>query len=176
LVDEGLLASMAEAGLRKVNIGIESGVQRILDEAYQKQITTDDVNRVVAWCRKLDIKVQGYFILGVPIETKDEMRETLRYAMRLDIDDAVFDIATPFPETHMYAKWHQYVTADFAQFDCFHKSVFRNLHGVSPGWVERQKRLAYYRFYLHPRRWRYTARMLMTPTGVGRTLMKARRV
>ncbi|MCU0611647.1 MAG: B12-binding domain-containing radical SAM protein, partial [Candidatus Eisenbacteria bacterium] len=176
LVDGELLAAMAAAGLRKVNIGIESGVQRILDEAYQKQITRVDVDRVVAMCRKLGIKVQGYFILGVPIETRDDMLETIRYAVGLDIDDAVFDIATPFPQTHMYDKWKEHVTADFAQFDCFQKSVFRNLHGVSSRWIEREKRLAYFRFYLHPRRWVYTARMVATPTGLGRTLMKARRV
>lgn len=176
LVDEDLLATMHRAGLRKVNIGIESGVQRILDEAYQKQITRRDVDRVVTWCRKRGIKVQGYFILGVPIETKGEMEETIRYAVGLDIDDAVFDIATPFPKTHMYDKWKEHVTADFSQFDCFQKCVFRNLHGVSPRWIELQKKLAYYRFYLHPRRWGYTARMIMTPTGLGRTLMKARRV
>ncbi len=176
LVDEDLLAAMHEAGLRKVNIGIESGVQRILDEAYQKQITLDDVGRVVAASRRLGIKVQGYFILGVPIETKEDMRETIRYAVSLDIDDAVFDIATPFPHTHMYEKWSAYVTADFPEFDCFHKSVFRNLHGVPARWIERQKKLAYYRFYLHPRRLPYTARMVLSPTGLGRTLMKARRV
>ncbi|MBN1425001.1 cobalamin-dependent protein [Candidatus Fermentibacteria bacterium] len=176
LVDEELLAQMTAAGLRKVNIGIESGVQRILDEAYQKQITRQDVDRVVSLCRKLGIKVQGYFILGVPIETREDMHETIRYAVGLDIDDAVFDIATPFPQTHMYNKWSAHVTADFADFDCFQKCVFRNLHGVSPGWIERQKKLAYYRFYLHPRRWAYTSRMVMTPTGLGRTLMKARRV
>lgn len=176
LVDEDLLARMSASGLRKVNIGVESGVQRILDEAYQKQITRADVDRVVQWCRRLGIKVQGYFIVGVPIETKEDMRETVRYAVGLDIDDAVFDIATPFPQTHMYNKWSAHVTADFADFDCFQKCVFRNLHGVSPRWIERQKRSAYYRFYLHPRRWAYSARMVMTPTGLARTLMKARRV
>lgn len=176
LVDEDLLAAMAKAGLSKVNIGIESAVQEILDAAYQKQITVQQVDDTIAWSKKLGLKVQGYFILGVPIERKEDMLETIRYAARLDIDDAVFDIATPFPQTIMYQMWSQYVTTDFANFDCFHKSVFRNLHGVSQSWIERQKKLAYYRFYLHPKRWRYVSRMLLSPTGLGRTFMKAKRV
>jgi radical SAM superfamily enzyme YgiQ (UPF0313 family) len=176
LVDEEMLETMANAGLAKVNIGIESAVQRILDEAYQKQITRQHVDDVVKWCRAIGLKVQGYFILGTPIETKEEMLATVDYAVNLDIDDAVFDIATPFPETRMYNMWSEYVTTDFANFDCFHRSVFRNLHGVSQRWIERQKKLAYYKFYINPRRLKYVARMVGTPVGLGRTLMKARRV
>jgi len=176
LVDEDFLMAMSRAGLRKVNIGIESAVQEVLDVAYQKQITIEQVNNVVRWSRKIGLKVQGYFILGVPIETRDDMLKTVKYATNLDIDDAVFDIATPFPETIMYNKWKEHVTADFADFDCFHKSVFENLQGVSKEWIERQKKLAYYRFYLHPRRWPHVFRMLTSPTGIRRTLMKARRV
>jgi anaerobic magnesium-protoporphyrin IX monomethyl ester cyclase len=176
LVDEDMLETMAKAGLAKVNIGIESAVQRILDMAYQKNITRQQVDDVVAWCRRIGLKVQGYFILGTPIETKEEMLETINYAVNLDIDDAVFDIATPFPETHMYSMWKDYVTTEFADFDCFHRSVFDNMHGVSKRWIERQKKLAYYKFYMHPKRLRYVARMISTPVGLGRTLMKARRV
>ena len=171
-----MLESMAKAGLAKVNIGIESVVQRILDMAYQKQITRKQVDDVVRWCRQIGLKVQGYFIIGTPIETKDEMLATIEYAVNLDIDDAVFDIATPFPETYMYTMWKDHVTTDFSNFDCFQRSVFQNQNGVSKAWIERQKKLAYYKFYIHPKRLRYVARMVSSPVGLGRTLMKARRV
>jgi anaerobic magnesium-protoporphyrin IX monomethyl ester cyclase len=176
LLDHDLLAMMHRAGLRKVNLGIESASERVLSDIYQKGITLRQVDQVVTWARELRIRVQGYFILGAPTETKDEMLRTVRYARELDIDDAVFDIATPFPHTVLYEMSRQQIRSDLADFDCFHRCVYGDRPEASARFIETLKTKAYYLFYLHPRRLPWMVRQGLSPVTLRRTLLKARRV
>jgi anaerobic magnesium-protoporphyrin IX monomethyl ester cyclase len=176
LLDRDLLATMHRAGLRKVNLGIESASERILSDIYQKGITLRQVDRVVAWARELRIRVQGYFILGAPTETREEMLRTVRYARELDIDDAVFDIATPFPHTALYEMSRGQIQSDLADFDCFHRCVYGDRPEASARFIETLKTKAYYLFYLHPRRLPWMVRQGLSPVTFRRTLLKARRV
>ncbi len=176
LLDRDLLATMHRAGLRKVNLGIESASERILSDVYRKGITLRQVDRVVAWARELRIRVQGYFILGAPTETREEMLRTVRYARELDIDDAVFDIATPFPHTVLYEMSLGQIQSDLADFDCFHRCVYGDRPEASARFIETLKTKAYYLFYLHPRRLPWMVRQGLSPVTLRRTLLKARRV
>ncbi len=176
LLDRELLATMHRAGLRKVNLGIESASERVLSQIYRKGITIEQVDRVVAWAGELGIRVQGYFIVGAPTETKQEMLATVKYARDLAIDDAVFDIATPFPHTALYEMSSQDIQVDFADFDCFHRCVYGDRPEASARFIETLKTKAYFLFYLHPRRLPWMLRQGLSPVTLRRTLLKARRV
>lgn len=64
-------------GLREVALGIESGNRRIL-EYIDKRIHPDMIRDVVCRLTEHGIGVKGYFILGFPGETADELADTVR--------------------------------------------------------------------------------------------------
>lgn len=172
-----LLDHMVRAGLRKVNMGVETSSQRVLDDIYQKGITVDGVRRALRLCKERGVFVQGYFMLGTPGETLEEMRETIRFASEEPFDDALFDITTPFPHTTLWERTKHLVHSDYSQFDCFHSCVYDlSSQGIPPGEIERLKKSAFRKFYLHPRRLGKTLRTVLGPRSIRRTLLKARRV
>lgn len=175
LLDADLLSHMKEAGLSKINMGVESASQRVLDDIYSKGITVDGVRRALALARSMGIMVQGYFMLGAPGETLEEMEQTIRFAAREPFDDALFDITTPFPHTELWNRTKHLVKKDYADFDCFHKCVYE-LEGIPAGTVERLKKRAFWKFYAHPSRILRTAATAFGPRNLWRTLLKARRV
>ncbi|MEV6299854.1 radical SAM protein [Actinoplanes sp. NPDC051861] len=74
--DEGLDQLVAN-GLREVALGIESGSERILAH-IDKRIHPDMIRNVVERLTRHGINVKGYFILGFPTETADELKATVR--------------------------------------------------------------------------------------------------
>ncbi|HOP27364.1 MAG TPA: radical SAM protein [Candidatus Sabulitectum sp.] len=175
LLTEDLLDAMVEAGLSKVNMGVESASQRVLDDIYHKDITVDGVRRALRMCRSRGLFVQGYFMLGAPGETIDEMKKTISFAASEPFDDALFDITTPFPHTGLWEMSKELIVADYSDFDCFHKSVYR-LDGITPEEIEKLKRNAFWKFYAHPARILRTLRTVLGPRNFRRTLLKVRRV
>jgi anaerobic magnesium-protoporphyrin IX monomethyl ester cyclase len=170
-----LLDHMVEAGLRKVNMGVETASQRVLDEIYQKGITVEGVRRALRLCKERGVFVQGYFMLGTPGETLEEMKRTIRFASEEPFDDALFDITTPFPQTTLWERTKHLIRSDYTHFDCFQNCVY-DLDGISPKRIERLKKQAFWKFYLHPRRLAATMRTVLGFRNAKRTMIKARRV
>jgi radical SAM superfamily enzyme YgiQ (UPF0313 family) len=100
-LDEELLALMKRAGCKLLSLGLESGVQRILDLMH-KQTTVEQGEQAAIMIRKSGILVRASFILGMPTETRKESLETMRYSKRIPLDQVRFSIATPFPGTELY--------------------------------------------------------------------------
>ena len=55
-------------------------------------------------CKRLGIKIHGTFILGLPGETRQTMRETMDYARDLDVDTIQVSLAAPYPGTELYSR------------------------------------------------------------------------
>lgn len=100
-LDEELLVKMKEAGCKLIMLGVESGVQRILDLMH-KQITLEQVEKAVRMIKKAGLLARASFILGMPTETHEESLQTIRFSRRLPLDQVRFAIATPFPGTELY--------------------------------------------------------------------------
>jgi len=96
-----LLALMKKAGCYEIGFGIESGSDRIL-QFIKKSTTTDLVRKGVKMTKEAGIDVRGFFMLGFPTETKDEVLQTINFAKELDVDVAQFMISTPLPGTEMW--------------------------------------------------------------------------
>ncbi|MCK5130821.1 MAG: radical SAM protein [Candidatus Sabulitectum sp.] len=175
LLTEELLDTMAGAGLSKVNMGVESASQRVLDDIYRKGITVEGVRRALRMCLSRGIFVQGYFMLGAPGETVEEMKQTIDFAAREPFDDALFDITTPFPHTELWEMSKELINEDYSEFDCFHKSVY-TFDGITSEQIEKLKRNAFWKFYAHPARILRTVRTVLGPRNFKRTMLKVRRV
>ena len=96
-----VLRHMHRAGCRQIHYGIESGNEGILG-AIGKGITMAQVRRAVKWTMEAGIRAKGYFMLGLPGDTLSTMRQTIDFAVELDLDDAMFSVTTPFPGTRLW--------------------------------------------------------------------------
>jgi radical SAM superfamily enzyme YgiQ (UPF0313 family) len=96
-----VLRAMAESGCWQVDYGIESGSQKLLD-GIRKGLTLDMIKNVTKMTRETGIRMRGFFMLGLPGETEETMRQTIEFAKKLDLSAAVFHITTPFPGTELY--------------------------------------------------------------------------
>lgn len=100
-VDYDTLKALKENGLRLLLVGFESGNQEILNR-IRKGIKLDMAREFMANCRKLGIMVHGTFIIGLPMETKETIEETIRFAQELDPHTIQVSIAAPYPGTELY--------------------------------------------------------------------------
>lgn len=172
-----LIEEMARAGLVQVNMGIESGTQRILDEIYDKQITVEEVRKAVAICHSLGLRIGGYFMLGAPTETLREVSHTIEYAAHLGIDEAAFNVTTPLPGTYLWDKTRELVGHDLSDFDYYQRSVYKSKEVLSPRTLDLLKKWAYLRFYaLTPRRaWRIFVANVLSVAGLRKLWMRMKR-
>jgi anaerobic magnesium-protoporphyrin IX monomethyl ester cyclase len=92
---------LAKAGCKRIHFGIESGSNKTL-KTIKKSIDTDQAIAAVAMAKKHNIQVLTYFMLGLPGETVEDMRETIRFAKRLDPDYSTFSVTVPYAGTEMY--------------------------------------------------------------------------
>ncbi len=76
------LDTLRDNGLREVALGVESGSPRML-EMIDKRINPDMTETVVRRLTERGINVKGYFILGFPTETEEEIDKTVRLARDL---------------------------------------------------------------------------------------------
>ena len=103
-LDKEVLQAMERAGCYGFAVGIESGSQRVLN-LMAKHLTLERIEEqlhLIASTTKID--VTGFFILGFPGETREEMQETIRFAMRLPMVKANFGSYMPHPGTKEYRK------------------------------------------------------------------------
>ena len=160
LVEKELFKKMKEAGLSRVCIGIESGNQRILNEVYRKGITLDHVKNATRILKELKIKTLGFFMVGAPSETVDEIKQTIRFAKNLDIEEATFSVTTPLPHTTLYEKTKHLIAKDISEFDYYKNPVYQPINGLTPKIITYWKRRALLEFYLHPKRLFSTFKLL----------------
>jgi anaerobic magnesium-protoporphyrin IX monomethyl ester cyclase len=172
-----LMEEMARSGLVQVNMGIESGSQRILDEVYNKGITVDQVREAAQICKNLGLRIGGYFMLGAPGETRAEVCHTISYAARLPIDEAAFNITTPLPGTVLWDKSKELVGNTWQDFDYYRQSVYTSSQVLSARQLDLLKKWAYLRFYaLTPSRaWRILVNDVLSIAGLRKLLMRMKR-
>ena len=100
-VDEEMLKQMGRAGNWLISWGIESGNEQILRHV-RKGAYPEKAERALRWARAAGIKNWGYFIIGLPGETEETIRETIEFAKRLPLDIALFHVAAPYPGTPFF--------------------------------------------------------------------------
>jgi len=100
-VDEEMLKLMGQSGCWMISWGIESASEDILRRA-RKGAYPDKVERALRWSRQAGIGNWGYFIIGLPGETEETIRQTIDFAKRLPLDLALFHIAAPYPGTPFF--------------------------------------------------------------------------
>jgi len=96
-----LLKTMKRAGAHLIMYGIEVGDAAVLN-AVNKRASLPEAEFALRETRRAGILSQGLFILGLPGETEQTCRRTMRFAARLDPDFAKFNLAMPYPGSRFY--------------------------------------------------------------------------
>ncbi len=150
-INRSILEKMKRAGCSAIYYGVESASPAIL-RYYKKKINLDMVEKAVKLTKKFGIMTICSFIIGSPYETKEDMKATLRFALKLDPDYAQFSILTPYPGTEIYEEAKEKGLLLSTNFDDYTagKPVLRNLY-MSPEEISRFLKYCYLRFYLRPK-------------------------
>jgi len=101
LIDEKALKLMKLAGCNLIKIGIESGSERVLG-IIQKGISIDLIQRAANKLNKSGIFWGAYFMMGLPIETEEDMKATYTLMKRINPPHAGIFLYTPYPSTRLF--------------------------------------------------------------------------
>ncbi len=100
-VDGEMLRIMKKAGCKRVNFGVESGDQGILD-AIKKGITIKQAKRAHRLAKDVGLMTMSFFMIGNPGEGERQIDNTLLLAKELSPDFPGLTFCTPYPGTELY--------------------------------------------------------------------------
>lgn len=95
------LKVMRDNGLRLLLVGYESGNQQILHN-IKKGVLVEVARRFTRDCHDLGITIHGTFILGLPGETRETIKETIRFAREINPHTLQVSLAAPYPGTYLH--------------------------------------------------------------------------
>lgn len=119
LLDEALIVSMKQAGCNNVELGVESGSPRILG-LIKKDTPLEKMESIASLLRKHGLYWSGFFLIGLPTETPEDIEMTVNLMRRLRPNYSTLSIFTPYPGTELWQgllqagrvannmDWHRY--------------------------------------------------------------------
>jgi len=150
--DDELIDIMTRAGVYRMALGVEAGSQRIQD-MIKKDLDIGLVEGVVKRLTSARISVHGFFMLGFPTETREEMFETIDLACRSEFTTVNFSLVIPNPGTEIrqtVIEENEKNSQEFSQYTTF--NIDKTACKVSPHELQEIKREGHRRFYLSARR------------------------
>jgi radical SAM superfamily enzyme YgiQ (UPF0313 family) len=99
-----ILDDCKKSGCTYITFAVESGNQNVLDKIIKKRMNLDTVIKISRWFKEVSLDAVAYYVIGFPGETRQEMCDTIDFALDLqktyDIAPILF-IATPLPGTEL---------------------------------------------------------------------------
>ena len=124
-LDEELLRLMKKSGCYELSLAVESGNQDVLKNIIHKPLNLDKVREVARLCKQIGIRTKASFVFGFPDETREQMKDTFRFALECRFDVNNFYVVSPLPGTPLYKQCQEenLFTEDFS---------FTNMHFRRP--------------------------------------------
>ena len=154
MMDRELIKKLKQAGCYCATYAIETASPR-LQKLIHKNLNLEKAKQVIEWTYEEGIIPQGFFMLGFPTETKEEMESTIRWAVESKLLRGWFFTVVVYPRTELLeiAK-REYPDFDFSGYDWFNflywteVPFYTRVTGVNTYLVQRN---AYRRFFLRPK-------------------------
>lgn len=99
--NEDLLIKMKKAGVFKLGFGIETAAPAI-QKKIKKKIDLEKAVKFTKIARSLGMVTYGFFILGLPGESAETVKQTVEFSLRMNPHFATFSICIPFPGTEIF--------------------------------------------------------------------------
>jgi len=120
-VDPEMLTALKQAGCWMISLGIETGDPELLAK-HRRHGDLDRLRQAIREIKKAGIRVKGLVMIGLPGETEESIRRSMKYVHALPIDDINVAKFTPFPGTPLYKDIRTTGTfdEDWNRMDCMH--------------------------------------------------------
>lgn len=144
---------MARAGAQYVAIAIETATKR-LQKQIRKHLRFDKVQPIISAFTDRNVFTSGFFMVGFPSETEEELRATVNFAVTSKLHAAYFFVVTPFAGTEMHGDILDHMgeaATELAGSGFFFRPV-KNLSAVPDELFYKIRRDGYLKFYMDPRR------------------------
>lgn len=156
ILDETSVDLLKRAGAGEVSVAVETASPR-LQKLLKKNLSLDKVSRAIDNLVSGRIFTRGFFMLGLPTETEEEMKETIKFAHDSKLHLALFFTPNPYKNTEMRDMFLRAgklpEKTEHIDYE-YYGSPF-NASEVPDGKYRRLYRRAYYGFYFNPfRMWR----------------------
>jgi anaerobic magnesium-protoporphyrin IX monomethyl ester cyclase len=149
-IDFGLLQQMKAAGCWMISLGIESGDKELLAQ-HRNNVNLDLVAEKVHLIKKAGIRAKGLMMMGLPGETEQSVKKSMKYIFSLPVDEINISKFVPFPGSQLYENIHDYGTfeEDWEKMDCMHFQFTPK--GMSKEELERLFKMFYKKYFLRPK-------------------------
>ena len=102
LIDEEVVYNFRKAGCIQVNIGIESGNEKIRKEILNRNISQKQILNAFNLCRKMGLRTYAYNMVGIPSEELSDMLDTVKLNTLAKPSQIQTSIFYPYPRTELY--------------------------------------------------------------------------
>jgi anaerobic magnesium-protoporphyrin IX monomethyl ester cyclase len=148
-LDEDLIDLGVKAGMKGVNVGVETGNLDVLKSVKRKFITSDQQKKMVDYMRKKNVWVTGFYILGHDSDTEDTMEQTFKFSKYLNTPIAQFTINTPIPHSPEFKAIEDKLLSSNPEEYTFFNPVFKTAN-LSPGQIVKKLNSCLSRYYFRP--------------------------
>ena len=102
-ITEPIAKILGESGCTYIDLGVESFNDEIL-KFIRKGETSEQIFKAIGLLQKYKVPVKLNILIGTsPLETRETLKDTLKKAKALKVDQVMFNIVSPFPGTEFYA-------------------------------------------------------------------------
>lgn len=154
-IDKEMMIMMKQAGCHMIRLGVESGVQQLLDNV-KKGIKIERTEQVFKCAHEAGIDTHAHMMIGLPGETEKTIEQTIKFLLKIDPTIVTFGILTPYPGTQLFLelKNHHPEMGDGTAMDIskLHTNAFYNEYftELSASQLQKYIRKVYRKFYLRP--------------------------
>jgi radical SAM superfamily enzyme YgiQ (UPF0313 family) len=150
--DYDTLKAMKEAGCRLLIVGFESGDPQILKN-IKKGATVERARQFAKDCHDLGLTIHADFILGLPGETKESIRNTINFAKTLDCETIQVSVAHAYPGTEFYEFAHKngFITNEKMEDGGGHQMAHIEYPGLPTDYVMEMVHKFYDEYYFRPK-------------------------
>ncbi len=153
LADYDLLVKLKKAGLKRTAFGVETGDEQMIIK-IDKHVDHDTIRQAFKNAKAAGIETIGFFIIGLPGDTRETMQKTIDFAIELDPMIANFSMMTPYPGTIVYEqvkKHGRFLVQDWEDYVFFDQKARYEMGDLTAELMEEMYRKAYRQFYWRPR-------------------------
>lgn len=150
-VDKEILKCLKDMGVYQVGFAVESGNQAVLNNA-KRGLTLEQIEKAYSLAKEIGLETLGNFIFGLPGETEETIKDTIKFTKELNPDIAKFHILKPFPGTEVFYQLRReglMTEFDYSKYGINTRPVHR-LPGLSEDDLIKGQKRAYREFYLRP--------------------------
>lgn len=104
-LDEEVMDAMSNAGLARLHLPFETGSDYIRNDVIGKNLYNDkisEIKEIISNGKYNHIFLYGYFVIGLPEETRDTLSETYELLTSFPLDNYSLFYAVPFPGTKLF--------------------------------------------------------------------------